>query len=66
VGYEDNRYFVATSFTWKPGDETTLTFLSHYQKDETSNTMQLLPYEGTVLSNPNGKIPTNTFFQASR
>lgn len=58
---EDNRYFVAPSFTWKPSDATTFTFLSHYQKDETGNTMQFLPYEGTVLPNPNGKIPTNRF-----
>ncbi|WP_157197793.1 MULTISPECIES: TonB-dependent siderophore receptor [Methylomonas] len=58
---EDNRYFVAPSLTWKPSDVTTLTFLSHYQKDETGNAMQFLPYEGTVLGNPNGKIPTNRF-----
>jgi len=58
---EDNRYFVAPSFTWQPDANTSFTFLSHYQKDETGNTMQLLPYQGTVLSNPNGKIPTNTF-----
>jgi iron complex outermembrane receptor protein len=58
---EDNRYYVAPSFTWKPGDATTLTFLSHWQKDETGNAMQFLPYEGTVLGNPNGKIPTSRF-----
>lgn len=58
---EDNRYYVAPSFTWKPSDATTLTFLSHYQKDETGNSMQFLPYEGTVLGNPNGQIPTNRF-----
>jgi len=58
---EDDRYFIAPSFTWKPGDATTLTFLSHYQKDETGNAMQFLPYEGTALPNPNGRIPTNRF-----
>ncbi|MGY6277540.1 TonB-dependent siderophore receptor [Methylomonas sp. MgM2] len=59
---EESRYFVAPSFTWKPSDATTFTFLSHYQKDETGNAMQFLPYEGTVLGNPNGKIPSSRFF----
>jgi len=58
---EDDRYYVAPSLTWKPSDATTLTFLSHYQKDETGNAMQFLPYEGTALGNPNGKLPTNRF-----
>lgn len=58
---KDDRYFVAPSFTWKPNNNTSFTFLSHYQKDETGNTMQFLPYEGTVLPNPNGKIPTTRF-----
>jgi iron complex outermembrane receptor protein len=58
---EDNRYYVAPSLTWKPSDATTLTFLSHWQKDETGNAMQFLPYEGTVLGNLNGKIPTSRF-----
>jgi len=58
---EDDRYYVAPSFTWKPSDATTFTFLSHYQKDETGNAMQFMPYQGSVLANPNGKIPTNRF-----
>jgi len=58
---EDNRYYVAPSFTWKPGDATTFTFLSHYQNDQTGNAMQFLPYEGSALPNPNGKIPINRF-----
>ncbi len=58
---EDDRYYVAPSFTWKPGDATTFTFLSLYQKDQTGNAMQFLPYEGSVLPNPNGKIPINRF-----
>lgn len=58
---EDDRYYVAPSFTWKPSDATTFTFLSHYQKDETGNAVQYLPYEGTVLGNPNGRIPTSRF-----
>ncbi|MDO9105481.1 MAG: TonB-dependent siderophore receptor [Methylovulum sp.] len=57
----DDRYYVAPSVTWKPSDATNITFLSHYQKDETSNALQFMPFQGSVLTNPNGKIPTNRF-----
>lgn len=57
---EDNRVYVAPTLTWKPDGDTTLTFLSHYQKDQTKSS-QRLPAEGTLYGNPNGKIPTNRF-----
>ncbi|MDI1279314.1 TonB-dependent siderophore receptor [Methylobacter sp.] len=52
--------FMSQALTWKPSDNTTLTFLSHYQKDDTKPS-QRLPAEGTLRSNANGKIPTNRF-----
>lgn len=58
---KDDRYFVAPSFTWRPDANTSFTFLSHYQKDEAGNTMQFLPYQGSVIGNPNGNFPTSTF-----
>ncbi|MGR9087197.1 MAG: TonB-dependent siderophore receptor [Gammaproteobacteria bacterium] len=57
---DDNRVYVAPSLTWKPNDRTMLTFLSHYQKDETQPS-QRLPAKGTLFGNINGKIPTNRF-----
>ncbi|MBU2570253.1 MAG: TonB-dependent siderophore receptor [Gammaproteobacteria bacterium] len=57
---EDNRIYVAPALTWKPTEDTTLTFLSHYQKDDTKAS-QRLPAEGTLRSNPNGEIPTDRF-----
>lgn len=56
----DNRVYVAPSLTWRPSDRTTLTFLSHYQKDETQPS-QRYPAIGTLFGNPNGKIPSNRF-----
>lgn len=56
----DNRVYVAPSLTWKPDDRTTLTFLSHYQKDETQPS-QRYPAKGSLFSNVNGRIPTNRF-----
>lgn len=58
---EDNRSFIAPAFTWRPGDDTTLTVLLQYQNDDTGSTNQFLPAQGTVESNPNGEIDSQTF-----
>jgi len=58
---DDDRRFVAPAFTWRPGDDTTLTVLLQYQEDDTGSTNQFLPAQGTVQPNPNGEIDTNTF-----
>lgn len=58
---EDNRYFLAPALTWKPSDTTRFTLLSRYQKAETSSGGGFLPAQGTVLPNPNGRIPSNRF-----
>ncbi|SCY24837.1 TonB-dependent siderophore receptor [Microvirga guangxiensis] len=57
---EDNRAFIAPSLTWKPNQDTTLTILGSYQKDQT-NGQNFLPYEGTVVPAPFGRIPTKLF-----
>lgn len=57
----EDRYFIAPSVTWRPSADTTLTILSHYQKDDAGNTLQFLPPEGSLLDNPNGRIPTRRF-----
>jgi len=57
---KDNRIYIAPGFTWRPSEDTTLTFLSHFHQDETLPS-QRLPAEGTLRSNPNGRIPTNRF-----
>lgn len=46
-----NRIFIAPSITWKPGPDTTLTFLARYQKDE-DNAISPVPYFGTVDPGP--------------
>ena len=59
-GY-DKRLFIAPSLTWKPTDATSLTFFGHYQKDETISDYASLPAAGTLLPNPNGKLPPNRY-----
>lgn len=59
-GY-DKRLFIAPSFTWKPTDATSLTFFGHYQKDDTISDYAALPAAGTLLPNPNGKLPASRY-----
>lgn len=58
---KDNRYFIAPSLTWRPNANTSFTILSQFQKDDAGNTLQFLPPEGSLLGNPNGRIPINRF-----
>ena len=57
---KNNRQFLAGALSWRPTDDTELTFLADYITAEGAY-MRGLPAQGTVLSNPNGKIPSNRF-----
>ncbi|WP_066426973.1 TonB-dependent siderophore receptor [Anabaena sp. 4-3] len=54
------RYFIAPVLTWKIGQDTQLTFEAEYFDTQQRNDRGL-PAIGTVLPNPNGKIPRNRF-----
>ncbi|MEI4483230.1 MULTISPECIES: TonB-dependent siderophore receptor [unclassified Phyllobacterium] len=57
VDFQPNDHlFIAPSLTWKPDEDTSLTVLGQYSKDN-GGVYQSLPVEGTLLHNPNGKIP---------
>ena len=58
---KDDRYYLAPALTWKPNNSTSLTVLSHFQKAATASGGGFLPAAGTLLPNPNGKIPRNRF-----
>lgn len=58
VDFEQNdRAFIAPSVSWQIGPDTRLTVLGQYQNDDAGH-LQFLPASGTVLPNPNGRIPT--------
>jgi len=57
----DDRLVFAPSITWRPSNRTSLTLLALWQDDKSGSTAQFFPWEGTLLDNPNGQIPTNTF-----
>ena len=56
----DNNYFIAPSLTWKPDADTTFTVLASASKFETRSE-NFLPYIGTVVGAPFGRISTRLF-----
>ncbi|MFC3691583.1 TonB-dependent siderophore receptor [Chenggangzhangella methanolivorans] len=58
---DDDRIFLAPSFTWKPSDDTTLTVLGAYQRDRAGWGLQFLPADGTVFRRNGRRIPVNRF-----
>ncbi|MBC1225152.1 TonB-dependent siderophore receptor [Nostoc sp. UCD121] len=58
--FERERYFIAPSFTWLMGKNTELTLEAEYSDQKQPNDRGL-PAVGTVLPNPNGKLPINRF-----
>jgi iron complex outermembrane receptor protein len=53
---DDKRYNIAPSLTWNMDEDTKLTFLSQFNRDDTGITSQFLPLQGTKLSSPAGDI----------
>lgn len=56
----NNRLFLAPSVTWKPTANTSLTLHGSYLVDRTRG-QNFLPYVGTVVNAPYGRIPTELF-----
>jgi iron complex outermembrane receptor protein len=58
---KDNRIFIAPAVTFKPNDDTTITFLANYQKDKAGWGLQFLPASGTLWPNNGRTIPVSFF-----
>jgi iron complex outermembrane receptor protein len=59
---EEQRYFIAPSFTWQPNLDTSFTILASAQRDRLKGQVhQYLPAYGTLLANPNGRIPASRY-----
>jgi iron complex outermembrane receptor protein len=56
----NNNYFIAPSVTYKPDADTTFTVLASASKTDTRG-INFLPYTGTVIDAPFGRIPTKLF-----
>ena len=57
----DDRSLVMPSLTWRPNAATSLTLQGLWQKDKTGSTSQFLPWQGTILPNVNGLLPSSRF-----
>lgn len=57
----DDRSLLAPSISWRPNASTSLTLQGLYQEDKSGVTSQFFPWQGTVLGNPNGRLPSNLF-----
>jgi iron complex outermembrane receptor protein len=58
----DDRQLIAPSLTWKPDADTEWTFRMKWQKDRAGgDSGNALPWVGTILPNPNGRISRHTF-----
>ncbi|MEH2180216.1 TonB-dependent siderophore receptor [Nostoc sp.] len=55
--YDEQKYFVSPVLSWQISDRTKITFSGQYQVRPSKFGQQGLPAEGTLLPNPNGKIP---------
>jgi iron complex outermembrane receptor protein len=57
----DRRLAIGPALTWLPSHNTTLTLLTSYQHDPEGRFLNSWPAQGTVLSLPDGKIPTSLY-----
>jgi iron complex outermembrane receptor protein len=52
------RLFISPAVKFAIGEDTEITLLANYQDDDLENqTTGFLPIQGTMLANPNGKVP---------
>ncbi len=58
---QDNKVFIAPSFTWRPTTDTSFTILSHYQKIDNKGYQQYVPGQVSFLPNPNGHVPYSRY-----
>jgi iron complex outermembrane receptor protein len=58
---ENKRIAIAPSFTWRPDAQTSLTLFGFYQHDPRATSYGSVPPQGTVLYNPNGKLPSDFY-----
>lgn len=58
---DDSRVYLAPSLTWLASDDTRLTLMARYQRDDAGMTFSALPVAGTLEPSPWGRIPRNRF-----
>ena len=63
VDYVDNdRLLLAPSLTYQPTNDTSITLLGNFRKDQTGSSQQFLPQIGTLTPNVNGQRVNHSTF----
>ncbi len=57
----DNSQVLSPSLSWQTTEDTKITLLANWQKNESGSSTQFFPHKGTVLPNEYGQIPSNRF-----
>lgn len=60
---DDNRVYVAGTLAWRPSEATDLNLFASWQDDKTG--VGSFFAEGTLLDNPNGKVPSSVYLGSS-
>jgi iron complex outermembrane receptor protein len=55
------RYGVMPAITWRPDERTSWTVLYNYQHDPKTGDYGAVPLQGSILPNPNGRIPRDFY-----
>ena len=55
------RYGISPSLTWRPDDLTSWTILYNFQHDPKTGDYGAMPVQGSLLSNPNGRVPRDFY-----
>jgi iron complex outermembrane receptor protein len=58
---KNQRISIAPSVTWTPDTDTSVTLYANYQRDPRVGLYNFVPATGTLLANPNGKLPTSFY-----
>ncbi len=58
---DQQRWFLAPSYTWQIAERTRLTLLGMYQRDSGGTTYQFLPMDGTLRPAAEGYMKNDTF-----
>ncbi|MDE1150242.1 MAG: TonB-dependent siderophore receptor [Azospirillaceae bacterium] len=57
----DDKIYIAPALSWHGGDKTTLTLLTSYSHEKYGPPAFGIPLQGSILSNPNGRIAHNLY-----
>jgi iron complex outermembrane receptor protein len=55
------RLSISPAFTWAPDADTSLTVLTNFQRDPRVGLYNFVPATGTILPNPNGRLPRTLY-----